>query len=137
MRFNEATYTVYEDDAVVVLCVDITDPAIDHPVVYPIEFVITTTPETARMFEQRVCVEFQLTYYLTTEPFLDYIPPTRNFRYGARLKQDCFEIAIVNDSVLEKTESFNVTLSFETGRGNAIVLEGSTARIKIIDDDRK
>ena len=56
MMFNETTYMVDEDDLVVVLCVEITDPAIDHPVVYPIEFVITTTPETARMFEQRVCV---------------------------------------------------------------------------------
>ena len=53
-------------------------------------------------------------------------------------RKDCFNISIVDDNLLEGLETFNISLSFDPGRGNAIELErGSMAKIDITDNDCK
>ena len=67
----------------------------------------------------------------------DYRPPINNLRFGMCETKECFPIEIINDDLIEETESFNVTLDKSTGLSRFLnILERSRVEtVLIIDND--
>ena len=67
----------------------------------------------------------------------DYRPPTRNLTFGLCETREYFPIEIIDDSLIEETESFNVTLEKSIGLDRFFnILEGSRVEtVFIIDND--
>ena len=67
----------------------------------------------------------------------DYWSPTSNLRFGTCETKECFPIEIIDDDLIEETESFNVTLEKSTGLSRFFnILESSRVEtVFIIDND--
>ena len=65
----------------------------------------------------------------------DYTPPVNPVRFPACENQYCAEMEITNDNVLEKDESFTLSLMKSEGISNEIQLQPDVMEITIRDED--
>ena len=140
IRLEMMNYRIDEDDGPVELCVEIVSPDITCPVAFPFDLVFITSDITAGMTHFYI-VSLPIPHeYLLSLPSVsgqDYRPPINNLRFGMCEKKECFPIEIINDDLIEETESFNVTLEKSTGLSRFFnILEGSRVEtVFIIDND--
>ena len=66
---------------------------------------------------------------------MDYTPRSAVFTFGECKRQSCVNISIVNDSIVEKDESFSVTLGSAPNMDNRIKLDSESTVVDIIDND--
>ena len=66
---------------------------------------------------------------------MDYTPRSAVFMFGECKRQSCVNISIVNDSIVEKDESFSVTLGSAPNLDNRIKLDSESTVVEIIDND--
>ena len=66
---------------------------------------------------------------------MDYTPRSAVFTFGECKRQSCVNISIVNDSIVEKDESFSVALDSAPNLDNRIKLDPESAVVEIIDND--
>ena len=66
---------------------------------------------------------------------MDYTPRSAVFMFGGCKRQSCVNISIVNDSIVEKDESFSVALGSAPNLDNRIKLDSESAVVEIIDND--
>ena len=66
---------------------------------------------------------------------MDYTPRSAVFTFGECKGQSCVNISIVNDSTVEKDESFSVTLGSAPNLDNRIKLDSESTVVEIIDND--
>ena len=69
--------------------------------------------------------------------YADYIPPPNDLRFDRCLRNDCFPITIINDNLIEDTESFNVTLARSAGQTRYLTIseDANTKQVNILDND--
>ena len=66
---------------------------------------------------------------------MDYDSISEILAFGSCATRQCTEIPIVDDMMVELTESFFVTLERTTGLDSRITLDPVDGEIEIIDDD--
>ena len=66
---------------------------------------------------------------------MDYTPRSAVFTFGECKRQSCVNISVVNDSIVEKDESFSVALGSAPNLDNRIKLDSESAVVVIIDND--
>ena len=66
---------------------------------------------------------------------MDYTPRSVVFTFGECKRQSCVNISIVNDSIVEKDETFSVALALAPNLDNRIKLDSESAVVEIIDND--
>ena len=69
--------------------------------------------------------------------YADYIPPPNDLRSNRCSKNECFPITILNDDLIEDTESFNVTLARSAGQTRFLTIseDANTKQVNILDND--
>ena len=69
--------------------------------------------------------------------YADYIPPPNDLRFDRCFKEDCFPIRIINDDLIEDTESFTVTLARSAGQTRYLTIseDANTKQVNILDND--
>ena len=67
--------------------------------------------------------------------FMDFDHASNTLTFGACNTSQCTEIVIVDDKIVELTESFSVTLERTAGLDSRITLVGVDGEVEIIDDD--
>ena len=84
------------------------------------------------------CVCFVMMHVcLFSDVGVDYVPPEGIFRFSAGEMEDCFDIVILDDELLEPLETFTVSLMPSESLGNDIVFSQDTIVVRIIDRDGK
>ena len=68
---------------------------------------------------------------------MDYFSVYTILEFDTCDTRQCTEIPILDDRIVERTESFFVTLERIPGLGSRITLDPVNGEIKIIDDDRE
>ena len=139
IRLEMLNYEIDEDDGPVELCVEIVSPDITCPVAFPFDLVFITSDITAGMTHYHIVLSLINIYLLSLSSVSgrDYRPPINNLRFGMCETKECFPIEIIDDDLIEETESFDVTLDKSTGLSRFFnILESSRVEtVFIIDND--
>ena len=77
---------------------------------------------------------FCLPLYLIV-PNVDFNLMRSTLRFGACQKRNCVDVTIINDTVLENTETFTVNLQKPPYLGNEFTVDPSSEVVAIVDDD--
>ena len=67
----------------------------------------------------------------------DYGLESETLRFDACAKRQCLMLPIVNDDIIEDTESFSINLEKSLGLSNRFTVDPSVKVINITDDDGK
>ena len=73
--------------------------------------------------------------YFLTESGMDYDGINVILLFAACQRRSCVNVTIIDDEMLENTESFNFTLERTTGLSDRITLDPVDGVVEIIDDD--
>ena len=73
--------------------------------------------------------------YILTESGMDYDGISVILLFAACQRRSCVNVTIIDDEMLENTESFNFTLERTTGLSDRITLDPVDGVVEIIDDD--
>ena len=78
-----------------------------------------------------VLFSFDLSIFLFTAP-LDYTAVTNELTFNSERSRECVSIRLVNDSLLEPTENFEISL---TSDEEQVILNPERAVVSILDTD--
>ena len=139
MGLEATEYTVNEDHASVNVCVRVSFPDIDCPIVFPFELDFSATPGTAGSYLSPMNHHSYPLNHLSPLPLVlgrDYRITDRIMRFMACAKMQCTRISITNDNLIEDTEMFTITVSPpRQGFTDDITISPSVATITIEDED--
>ena len=108
MGLDNMTYTVKEDNLQLNVCVVVFSPTTACPIAFPFELIFAANQGTA-------CMLLNLPYMSSSFcPFivqgLDYTLNDRAVNFGACSKKECLTVDIIDDDLIEDTETFTITL---------------------------
>ena len=103
-----------------------------------VKVTLSTLDDTARGTSAQclICMDHYLlcTYILMYAAGIDYTPVSRNLTFNADLTIQVVEVPIIDDHIVEHSESINLTL---VSTDSAVILNPSTSTITIEDVDSK
>ena len=130
---NGTFYQVSENESMVKVCATVYHPMIDCPIGFPFNVRLTTTNDSAG--KERVKITDLCNRPLFLVPAADYNHIFYNLAFDTCDIRQCTEIPIVDDMIVELTESFFVTLERTPGLDSRITLKPVDGEIEITDDD--
>ena len=130
---NGTFYQVSENKSMIKVCATIYHPTIDCPIGFPFHVRLTTTNDSAG--KERVKITDLCQRPLFLESTVDYHHVSTILEFDTCETRQCTEISIVDDMIVELTESFSVTLERIPGLDSRITLDPVYGEIEIIDDD--
>lgn len=127
---------VDEGDGELEVCIVVTYPKLDCPVIFPFEMIFSATPGTASQLglHYNLFVLFMPLFY-STGANEDYKLGTTLLRFGACETRSCWNVSIVDNLLLEDTENFTLHLEKSHGLSNDFRIDPSLKVISITDDD--
>ena len=139
MGLESTEYTVNEDHASVNVCVRVSSPDIDCPIVYPFELDFTATPGTAGSYLSPMnhhSYHFNYFLFLHLVRGRDYRITDNIMRFFGCAKMQCMLIDITNDNLVEDRDMFTITVNPpHQGFTDDITISPSVATITIEDED--
>ena len=130
---NGTFYQVSENESMVNICATVYYPMIDCPIGFSFNVSLTTTNDSAG--KERVKITDLCNRPLFLEPTVDYNHVSTIVAFDTCDTQRCTEIPIVDDMIVELTESFLITLERTPGLVSRITLNPVDGEIEITDDD--
>ena len=138
MGLEKTFYQVSEDVGVVEVCAIVYEPNgnLACPISFPFDVSLSTEDDSAGM-DTALLYVYMMTASLhssTVDP-MDYIGVSTILIFGACETRHCVDVTIVDDEVLEMTESFRVTLERTPDLHMRITLDPVDGVVEITDDD--
>ena len=136
MGFTRTTYQVMEGIGFLQICAAVFSPSGDCPINF--DFSVEFSTENGIAGGRNglwliFCCMSQCFFFFIESP-MDYGSVTTTLPFAACEDMSCQNISIVDDEVLENTESFFATLE-RNGLDSRITLNPTRAEIEILDDD--
>ena len=75
--------------------------------------------------------------FLSSAPNEDYRPVNTIVEFGSSQSERCVDVRIINDTQVEQSESFDVSLTPTTNLDDRIILVQDSAKVIIRNDDGK
>ncbi|CAI8013443.1 FRAS1-related extracellular matrix protein 2 [Geodia barretti] len=113
---ENTTYTVMENELKLNVCVVVNAPLVGCPIFIPFELLFVATPATA----------FQGSDYRVQGPTL---------RFGSCAKRQCLTVDIIDNNLIEDTETFTLTLQHPLRGGTDDIILGPTVATVTIEDE--
>ena len=126
-------YQVSENESMVNVCATVYHPMIDCPIGFSFNVSLTTTNDSAG--KERVKITDLCNRPLFLESTADYNHVSTIVAFDTCNTQRCTEIPIVDNMIVELTESFFITLERTPGLDSRITLDPVDGEIEITDDD--
>ena len=130
---EEISYNVSESDGAVELCAVVFMPADDCPVAFEFEVMLSADNLTAGTVFCNSVTSFTIS--LSIESPMDYVDFHTTLTFAPCQRRSCVNVSIVDDDVLELTESFSITLERTPGLDDRIELGPVDGEVQINDSD--
>ena len=130
-------HQVSEGEGVVEVCVIVSRPNrnLICPISFPFDVSLSTEDGSAGIRHcSAVCLHDYNTTFSTVAP-IDYLGLSTILMFVTCGTQQCVNVVIVDDDVLENVESFDVTLERTPGLDSRITLDPVDTVVEITDDD--
>ena len=138
MGLEKTFYQVSESEGVVEVCATVSRPNgnLTCPISFQFDVSLSTGDNSAGIrYCSAVCLHDDCSTTFSTVAPMDYIDVSTILMFGACARRHCVNVSIVDDDVLEMTESFTVTLERISGLDSRITLDPVDGVIEITDDD--